>query len=414
MRVAIFTGLYRYPASMEEPVVAGSLVGPFYLSRELAKLGSDVHVFGPGESGDAVHSTFNGVKIHRYIPTKLRSLPGFLVSDFERHKLFLKESRKGKFEIIQTQSPLFFELRYAKRNKIPVVFTDHGSPINCVIDLPPSWLGVVRRITTRFLSQPLYEFACRNANKIVMISKGLFRDSEKELGFEVSNEKLELIHNGVDTSHFSPRKVADLRNKIKYHENILVYVGRISHEKGIHNVLKILPKILDCYPSTTFLIVGAPISPFENYIEFLRKLIEKEKIQKHVIFHLNVKERDLPRFYSLGDVQLIPSINYDPFPNAILEGMACGLPVISTDFEPRREIIIDNETGFLFPEGDTAKLKNCILSALSDKRKLKKMGRNSRKIMMKKYDITLTAKKYLKLYKNLIENDTTVKGVLNT
>lgn len=394
----MFTGLYRYPASMEEAVVAGSLVGPFYLSRELAKLGSDVHVFSPRESGDAAHSTFNGVKIHRYTPTKLRSLPGFFVSDFERYKLFLKESRKGKFEIIQTQSPLFFELRYAKRNEIPVVFTDHGSPINCVIDLPLSWLGVVRRITTRFLSQPLYEFACRNAEKIVMISKALFSDSEKELGFEVSNEKLELIHNGVDTNHFSPREVGNLRKKIEYNENILVYVGRISHEKGIHNVLKILPKILDYYPNTTFLIVGAPISSFKNYIEILRKLMEKEKIQKHVIFHLNVPEKDLPKFYSLGDVQLVPSINYDPFPNAIFEGMACGLPVISSDFEPRREIITDNETGFLFPEGDNVKLKNCILFALSDKRKLEKMGKNSRKIMTKKYDITLTAKKYLKLY----------------
>ena len=398
MKVAIFTGLYRYPASMEEPVVAGSLVGPFYLSRGLVKLGSDVHVFSPGEPEDEAYSTFNGVKIHRYIPTKLRSLPGFLVSDFERHKLFLKENRKGKFEIIQTQSPLFFESKYAKRNRIPIVFTDHGAPINCLKDLPPSWLGVVRKITTRFLNQPLYEFTCRHAEKIVLISKELFRNSEEELGFKVSNEKLELIHNGVDTNHFSPREVSDLRNKIEYNENVLVYVGRISHEKGIHNVLKILPKILDRYPNTTFLIVGAPISPFKNYIEILRKLIEKEKIQKHVIFHLNVPEKDLPKFYSLGDVQLIPSINYDPFPNVIFEGMACGLPVISTDFEPRREIIIHNETGFLFPEGDTTKLKNCILSALSDKRKLKKMGKNSKKIVTEKYDITLSAKKYLKLY----------------
>jgi len=403
MRVAIFTGLYRYPASMEEPVVAGSLVGPFYLSRGLVKLGSDVHVFSPGTSEDEAYSTFDGVKIHRYIPTKLRSLPGFLVSDFERYKLFLKENRKGRFEIIQTQSPLFFELSHAKRNKLPIVFTDHGSPINCLIDLPPSWLGVVRKMTTRFFSQPLYEFTCRNAEKIVLISKELFRNSEKELGFKVSNEKLELIHNGVDTNHFSPREVGDLRNKIEYNENILVYVGRISHEKGIHNVLKILPKILDYHSSTTFLIVGAPISSFKNYIEILRKLIEKEKIQKHVIFHLNVPEEDLPKFYSLGDVQLVPSINYDPFPNAIFEGMACGLPVISTDFEPRREIITNNETGFLFPEGDSVELKNCILSALSDKRRLKKMGKNSRKIMMEKYDITLTAKKYLKLYKDLVE-----------
>jgi len=403
MRVAIITGLYRYPASMEEPVVAGSLVGPFYLSRALAKLGLDVHIFSPGNPKDKAYSIFDGVKIHRYIPTKLRSLPGFLVSDFERYKLFLKENRKGKFEIIQTQSPLFFELLYAKRNKIPIVFTDHGSPINTIKDLPPGWLGLVRKITKRFFSQPLYEFTCRNAQKIVLISKELFRNSEKELGFKVSNEKLELIHNGVDTSHFSPMEVGDLRNKIKYNENILVYVGRISHEKGIHNVLEILPKILDCYPSTTFLIVGAPISSFKNYIEILRKLIEKGKIQKHVIFHLNVPEKDLPKFYSLGDVQLVPSVNYDPFPNVIFEGMACGLPVISTDFEPRREVITNQKTGFLFPEGDTIKLKNCILLALSDKRKLKKIGKNSRKIVTEKYDITLSAKKYLKLYKYLIK-----------
>jgi len=403
IKVALFTVGYRYPGSVNEPIVAGSLNGPYYLSKSLKDNGVNVHVFSYGNKNDKNVSYLNKIKIHRYKKSKLKSIFKFLIEDYRCYKVFKNAYKTEKFNIIQTQDALLFITLFSKIKKIPIIFTDHGSPKNCLEDIPKKgrW---IKKITTKLYNQPLYNFIVKKANVVLLISKELYNNSEEELGISIPKTKMKLIHNGVDSNHFRPLNINNIRNKITNNKNIIIYVGRISREKGIHLILDAMPDIIKKYPKTTLLIIGSPVSQHKNYTETLKNIINKNGLENHVNFYIDVPEIKLPKYYSLGDIQIVPSVGYDPMPNVLFEGMSCGLPIISTDFKCRHEIINKN-TGFFFKENNVDGLKKCILNGFANKKKLKIMGENARKNMIKNYDIGITVKKYIKIYKSCIEGN---------
>jgi UDP-glucose:(heptosyl)LPS alpha-1,3-glucosyltransferase len=186
--------------------------------------------------------------------------------------------------------------------------------------------------------------------------------------YSVSPDKISVIYNGVDTVRFKPaedKKKKALKSSYQIKEdNVVLFIGADYKRKGASFLLKSF-SLLNLN-STRLIIAGRPAKT--EYISMAKAL----GIDKKVTFW--GPEKDVANLYAVSDVFVLPTI-YDPFSNATLEAMACGLPVITTQHNGASEIIEDGVQGFTVDPQDTKLLAERITSALADCENMGKMAR---------------------------------------
>ncbi|GAB3808600.1 glycosyltransferase [Virgibacillus kimchii] len=196
------------------------------------------------------------------------------------------------------------------------------------------------------------------ANKIIALSKGVEEVLAKD--FRVKKSKIELIYNPIEVEsikRLSDEKVTDL-NKIDDNEKLVIAVGRLVEAKDYITLLKAF-KIVTENIHSRLIILGK--SPLENKLKsFSENLGMKEK----VVF-MGFKKNPY-KYMKKADVFVLSS-KWEGFGHVIVEAMAAGTPVISTDCNSGpREIIKDNEYGVLVPVGDIKKLSNKIIDFIGN------------------------------------------------
>ncbi|MFC1772730.1 glycosyltransferase family 4 protein [Pseudomonadota bacterium] len=176
----------------------------------------------------------------------------------------------------------------------------------------------------------------------------------------------------------------------------VVYVGRLSEEKGLKTLLKAwhhvnnLPlKILGDGPLKSELIENATQNNLN--IEFMGSLPRNEVLD--IISH--------------ADLQVIPSEWYEGFPMVALEGYACGTPILASRIGSLTEIIIDGETGTTFEPGNDLDLAQNVIALLKDRDTLATMRNTTRK----HFDSNFTAKQNFEMLMNIY--DTNINGLKN-
>lgn len=200
------------------------------------------------------------------------------------------------------------------------------------------------------------------------------------------------IHNAVNVDEFSGGQ--NNRSKRNKHIRTILFVGRISPEKGLHDLLDAFQRVLEQHPNTRLEIVGpawqAPrnfivdlsddsktseLMSFYNGTDYLSKLKTKlsHNLMKKVKFRGFVPHTELPNHYSSADIFVHPSFA-DWFPKSIVEAMASRLPVVATDVGGIPEAVVNGKTGLLVKPGDVSSLANAILDLLENEDKRKVMG----------------------------------------
>jgi glycosyltransferase involved in cell wall biosynthesis len=169
-------------------------------------------------------------------------------------------------------------------------------------------------------------------------------------------ERIDVVHNGIDLSMFSPGSPED-RRKAREHAGLtdedyaIVYVGRIDHPKGVHILVEAASRFAEEHPNARLLLVGQPIwhdteQDGLNYIAELRQLAGKMRID--FVGH----QFDLVPYYRAADVVVTPSTWPEPFGRVVIEAMACGAPVIASDIGGIPEILSGELSEFLVTPGD--------------------------------------------------------------
>ncbi len=145
-------------------------------------------------------------------------------------------------------------------------------------------------------------------------------------------KKVEIIHNGIETKISQLSKIeARLKFKLPDDKTILVNTGRLVEQKNQKFLLELMP-----YLDNSFHLVIAGRGKFKDYFE---SLIEDENLENKVSLLGFVKSTEVVDLLQASDIFLFPSI-FEGFGNSLLEALSVGLPVITSDLDIFREILI--------------------------------------------------------------------------
>jgi glycosyltransferase involved in cell wall biosynthesis len=179
--------------------------------------------------------------------------------------------------------------------------------------------------------------------------------------YGVSPEKVRVIYNGVDVERF----VRVRRNRKKVlpalvsdSKIVAVVANMYSRVKGHAHLIAAASKVCRVMPATVFLLVGDGQERSR-----LEQLVRDAALQKN--FEFVGHRQDVPELLACCDLSVLPS-EAEAMPNALLEAMAAGLPVIATDVGGSAEIIEHGVTGLLVPPCDPDALSAAIIRVLQD------------------------------------------------
>ncbi len=227
------------------------------------------------------------------------------------------------------------------------------------------------------------------------------------------------IYMGVDPDHFCVNEVSSHRtNGTKR----LLFVGRVSPEKGLHVLLEALEKVVVRHPRTYLEIVGpewalpkgylvdlsddtklSDLKSFYNgnYRSYLQSRLSAH-LGSHVTFCGLVPHGEVVNYYHNSDVFINPSF-YESLGMSTIEAMACGIPVVTTPVGGVPEVIEDGKSGSLVEPGDPDELARAIGRLLEDESLRLSMGQAARKRAVKLFSWELICEKLSCLYRNILE-----------
>jgi glycosyltransferase involved in cell wall biosynthesis len=169
----------------------------------------------------------------------------------------------------------------------------------------------------------------------------------------------------------------------------ILSVGRIVHQKGLDLAIRALSELQDMEWSWRIAGDGPQLPSLEN-------AARERNMQARVEFMGWKATEQLRQEYAASNLFLFPS-RHEGMPNAVLEAMASGLPVIATRIAGNEELVVDGQTGFLVPVEDAAALREALRDLLADDGKRARMGRAARARVEQEYGWQRAATQYLSI-----------------
>lgn len=233
--------------------------------------------------------------------------------------------------------------------------------------------------------------------------------------FPTAADRCVTVHNGRDVEALAPPEAAPRRpDRVRR----LLYVGRISPEKGVHVLLEALAIVVARFPNVRLEIIGGhaqlpydylvglhgvpdrvqALSRFYRgdspraYSEMLEAQCHELKLDDHVEFTGGLAHEDLVGRYHRADVLVFPSVWDEPSGNPPIEAMAAGVPVVSTRTGGTAEYVSDGVTGLLAPPEDPAAVANAILRLLENDEQRASMGVAARRRAVELFSYETLAK----------------------
>jgi alpha-maltose-1-phosphate synthase len=250
------------------------------------------------------------------------------------------------------------------------------------------------------------------ADAVIAVSKGTRDDILRVT--PARPERVHVIYNGIDTSLY--RTVTDTSALVRYGVDVtrpyVLFVGRITRQKGIVHLARAIPRIDPT--AQVVLAAGAPDTP-EIAREMEQAVATAERERGGVIWIREMVPREaLIQLYSHAAVFCVPSV-YEPFGIINLEAMACGVPVVASAVGGIPEVVVEGETGLLVavelqpgqfepvePDRFSADLADAINRLLADPAERQRMGKAGRQRVEREFAWSAIARQTADLYQSLL------------
>ena len=336
-----------------------------------------------------------GPKIERIKDAEIIKLDGYSepekLSTIDFLKLFITH-------ILPETAKLFFIIL---SRKISVVHNNTNITLGIPIILAAKLAGIPCvchiRETRKLIKRE--QILAKLVSKFIVLNKNayeLYRQDIKE-------DKLSIIYDGIDLEEFNNLSSDNFRNEFGLNNYpVIGTVGRIVEGKGQKEFIIAAKEVIKIHPNVKFVIVGEAKGGGDKYYREIKDLVNTGSFKEHFIF--TGWRNDIKNVMSDLDIFVFTSTTYpEGLPNSIIEAMALKKPVVATDVPGPRDIIIDNETGFLVPPGDTKAMSEKINYLLANKEAYRKMGEAGRIRAEELFNIKFCAKRLEEIYQSLLQ-----------
>jgi glycosyltransferase involved in cell wall biosynthesis len=201
----------------------------------------------------------------------------------------------------------------------------------------------------------------------------------KFIEYGLDAEKIEVIHNFIDTDTFAPSYGGG---------DYVIFFGRLAAEKGIDVLIEAAARVRDIR------VVIAGEGPQRHYLEARRAEVNAANVE----FLGYVDREDLMPLIRGSKFVVVPSVCYENFPYNVLESFALGKPVIGSNIGGIPEMVSDGETGFLVQPHDAETLAARMTRLADDADLRERLGRNARARVEREFSAGIHYDKLMALY----------------
>ncbi len=358
MKILMVT--WEYP-----PYKVGGIATHCYdLSKSLTRMGHDVHILTYGEKDEDDYE--NGVTIHR-MKSSSNAPDTIGWSMFLSHKMEKKAielNKQDKFDIVHAHDWMTVPagVGIKKTLKLPFVFTLHSTERG---------RSGVNNPYSKMIND-LEWYGTYEANEVITVGKDFY--NEVKSIFSVPENKIHYIPNGVDIKKFDKTKpVVERDYYVADWEKMILFVGRLSYQKGVDYLLKAIPKIIEEHKDSKFIFAGDG-----GGLVHYRSKAWSMGLKDKTYFTGYVPDEILISLYKLSDITIAPSV-YEPFGIVALEAAAANKATVGSYTGGLKQTIVNEYTGLHSIPADADSITKEVNRILYDKNWYKWMGNNARK-----------------------------------
>lgn len=333
MNIGLFSETYY-------PEINGVATSVYTLKNELEKRGHNVYVFT---------TTSPGSPEYEYNVFRVPSVPFIFITE-RRVGLFYQPKlahiiKKLNLDIIHTHTEFslgIFGRIMAKELKLPVVHTYHT-----IYEDYTHYLTRFKALDKRAKSfaRTYTKVACNTVEQVVVPTE---KTRDLLMTYHVHKD-ISVVPTGIDLgkfdqSRYSRQEIENLRNQygIRPEDKVLIYIGRVSQEKNIEEIIKAMPEYMKRRDNVKFIIVGSGPA-----LEGLQELVKQLELESRFVFAGSQPWDNIGLFYRLGDV-FVSASKSETQGLTYIEAMASGLPVVAREDKCLEDILEPGYNGYTF------------------------------------------------------------------
>jgi len=294
-------------------------------------------------------------------------------------------TKKGKIDLILGYNMLpegIAAVRLAKMFNLPVGFWAIGSDVND--------FAKYNLINYYFTKK------CIEKSDIIFTES---KDLEKKIrGFSGKSARVQTFYKGIDISNFLnlPSKNVLMKHlELKREKRYILFVGRLTQEKGIYELAETFNIISKQYSDFNLILIGEELEK-----EKLTAKFREYRLLNRILFKGMVSHEEIATYMKISDLLVLPTWA-EGLPNVVMEAMASGLPVIATDVGGIPEILANGVTGLSVPAKDVETLTEAVIKMIENKDLREKCIRNAKKLIYEKFDVKKNVHQLYNLLKEL-------------
>lgn len=264
--------------------------------------------------------------------------------------------------------------------------------VPCTVASVHNVYTIDKKIHRRVINKYLAKFT----DKIVAVSKAVKEDI---LRYDsISDNKVEIIYNGVEMNKFLDMNGNSIRSEfgISLDTRVIGTVGRLTPQKGQRHLLEAMSKIKEKFPRIVLLMVGD--GPMKDELKNYARILG---LNDTVIF--TGPRRDIPSLLAAMDIFVLPSL-WEGLSISLIEAMAAGKPVITTDIPPIREVINSEKAGILVPPHKSKAIADAIELLLRNKNLAESLGIAAWERAFSTFNIETTIHQYTNIFEDILRS----------
>ncbi len=391
-----------------------------YLTRELARMGHEVHVLaGPPypELDDKViahnletysywsyhHekedflfnrnplSYFHPVNFYEFVSTRI-ALSSLLLTFSVRAWVKLRElSREHRFDIVHDNQTLSYGNWLMQASGFPLVATIHH-PLTIDLENALQQAGSLYEKARRILWSPwvMQKVTARTMPQVIVVSETSRKAVQS--AFDLDPARMHVVHNGIDTERFRP--LPDVERQ----PGLILYVGNSEdRNKGARYLLEAMRILQDDRRDYELAFVDHK----KERLKLAPRLVQEYGLSSRVHFTGRLTNEQLVKIYNQATLVVSPSL-YEGFGLPAAEAMSCGSPVIATTGGAFPEVIDHGETGWLVPPGDAQALADGIRMLMDDEPLRERLAQAGRASILQRFNWRKAAEETLAVYEQML------------